>query len=119
MGIDVYLGWPGKTEDDQKAQYTGYSIVHGHVGYLREGGGRSPSAIKVMFPAAWSANGEPVVEPASGMRERLPTALAAVAQRYADEPDIIHDAQKSFIDFVDLAEHKERETGEPCTVAVR
>ena len=35
MGSDVYLHWDGKTEHEQKAQYTGYSITAGKVGYLR------------------------------------------------------------------------------------
>ena len=35
MGSDIYLNWNGKTEQEQKAQYTGYNITAGKVGYLR------------------------------------------------------------------------------------
>jgi hypothetical protein len=35
MGIDIYLRWKGITEEEKELQYTGFSIAHGHVGYLR------------------------------------------------------------------------------------
>ena len=35
MGTDVYLEWEGKTEQEQKAQCTGWAIDAGGVGYLR------------------------------------------------------------------------------------
>ena len=35
MGTDVYLEWEGKTEQEQKAQCTGWAIDAGDVGYLR------------------------------------------------------------------------------------
>lgn len=35
MGTDIYLTWDGQTETEKKAQYTGYSINAGNVGYLR------------------------------------------------------------------------------------
>jgi predicted Rossmann fold nucleotide-binding protein DprA/Smf involved in DNA uptake len=36
MGIDIYARWKGQTRQEQEAQYTGFSVVHGHLGYLRE-----------------------------------------------------------------------------------
>ena len=36
MGIDIYARWRGQTEEEQHAQITSFSVVHGHVGYLRE-----------------------------------------------------------------------------------
>lgn len=36
MGIDVYIKWDHQSEEEREAQYTGFSNVHGHVGYLRE-----------------------------------------------------------------------------------
>jgi hypothetical protein len=35
MGIDVYARWDGQTKYEEEKQYTGFSTVHGHVGYLR------------------------------------------------------------------------------------
>ena len=35
MGTDIYLSWDGQTKAEKKAQYTGYSINSGKVGYLR------------------------------------------------------------------------------------
>ena len=35
MGIDVYLKWENQTEEEERKQYTGFSLEHGHVGYLR------------------------------------------------------------------------------------
>lgn len=35
MGLDVYLRWDNISDDEKNKQYTGFSIEHGHVGYLR------------------------------------------------------------------------------------
>jgi hypothetical protein len=53
MGIDVYVRWRGQTHEEGKAQVTGFSIVSGHVGYLREAYHGEPYATKVMFPECW------------------------------------------------------------------
>jgi hypothetical protein len=53
MGIDVYAKWDGQTDDERKAQITGFSIVHGHTGYLREAYHGEPYATKVLFPECW------------------------------------------------------------------
>lgn len=50
MGIDVYLSWDGKTEEEQQAQYTGFSTVAGNAGYLREAYHGSPYATHALFP---------------------------------------------------------------------
>jgi hypothetical protein len=48
------------------------------------------------------------------------SVLEAVAyrglKRYGETAEQIKDLQQSFIDFVDLAERLEKETGEPCTL---
>lgn len=36
MGIDIYMYWDGMTKEEKEAQYTGWSVTKGHVGYLRE-----------------------------------------------------------------------------------
>jgi hypothetical protein len=115
MGVDVYLRWKGQTAEEEAAQITGFSTVSGHVGYLRESYSGPPmSGLVVLFPESWDDDG-PV--PAATLRERLPAALEAVKERYADW-DRVDEAVKSYVDFVDLAERKEAESGEPCTVHI-
>jgi hypothetical protein len=59
------------------------------------------------------------------LRARLPLVLLAAEQRQArvyqrsgdsDENRVV---LKSFVDFVELCERKERETGRPCRISVR
>lgn len=123
MGIDVYLRWNGQTVAEEQAQYTGFSIEHGHVGYLREAYHGSPYATKVLVPEGWGdtlyEDGIPIK--ASTLRERLPAVLKAAEERERNvynskkpNPNIL----KSYEDFVALAERKEAETGEPCRIIV-
>ena len=123
MGIDVYLRWDGQTKEEKKAQYTGFSIVHGHVGYLREAYHGEPYATRVLVQEAFDDNGSPaVVIPAATLRKRLPAALKAVEERhttiYHDSPEAIAEYKKSYEEFVALAERKEAETGKPVRVVV-
>lgn len=122
MGIDIYLKWKGQTEEERKAQYTGFSITSGHVGYLREAYNREPYATKVMFPETWQDHNDTddekrkgVSYPASVLRERLSRTLAAVRERYGDS-EVLPEAIQSWEAFVALAERKEAETGAPCRV---
>ena len=119
MGFDVYMRWKGQTETERARQYTGYSIVHGHVGYLREAYHGEPYATHILVPEAFDGEGETPI-PAAVLRERLPAALEACASRhrtvYQDPPEQIAKYQKSYRDFVDLAEQKEAETGEPVRI---
>lgn len=122
MGIDVYLRWDGQTEEEKEAQYTGFSIVSGHVGYLREAYHGEPYATRVLVKEACDDGQNEVVIPAKVLRERLPAALKAVEKRhttvYDDSPEDIAKYQKSYEDFVALAEQKEAETGKPISVVV-
>jgi len=146
MGIDVYLNWTGKTQEEAKAQVTGFAIDVGDVGYLRESYFASDYyATQVLFPEAWELgsvkvghtwpNGaefvmrsdgfEPtfpyvvqiggnaipansasphVAYPAAVLRDRLPRALHANAQRYTDERDAMEMAATSIQDFVEMYE---------------
>jgi len=124
MGIDIYARWPGQTEDEADAQGTGYSIAHGHIGYLREAYHGEPYATRVLVPEAFDRvahpSGAPI--PAATLRERLPETLATATRRqqlvYKEGPDddTTHIVLKSFSDFVELCERKERETGQPCSI---
>jgi len=124
MGIDIYARWPSQTAAETDAQCTGFSIEHGHVGYLREAYHGEPYATRVLVPEAFDpeANPDGVLIPAKTLRERLPDTLAAATHRqqlvYNEGPE--HEttriALQSFSDFVELCERKERETGEPCSI---
>lgn len=122
MGIDVYLHWKEQTEAERQAQYTGFSIAHGHVGYLREAYHGSPYATQVLIPEGWQDDeqrkeqrdgylGVPIK--AAVLRERLPAVLAAARKR---SKAVYHEALpndspilKSYRDFVALAEKLEAE----------
>ena len=123
MGIDIYARWPAQTEAEKEAQCTGFSIEHGHVGYLGEAYHGEPYATRVLVPEAFDhethSEGAPI--PAKTLRERLPETLAAATRQqvvYKEGPDndTTHIVLKSFSDFVELCERKERETGQPCSI---
>ncbi len=114
MGIDVYMRWHGQSDDEVSAQYPGFSIAHGHVGYLRESY-HGPSATRVLVPEAFERE-TPI--PASVLRKRLADARDACRQQYRDAPQLADLAERSLIDFVALAERKEAETGRPVTIVV-
>jgi hypothetical protein len=124
MGIDIYARWPGQTAAETDAQRTGFSIKHGHVGYLREACHGEPYATRVLVPEAFDhdayPDGAPV--PAKTLRQRLPNTLAAATRRqqlvYNEGPEhrTTRIVLESFSDFVELCERKERETGQPCSI---
>ena len=58
MGIDLYARWRDMTEDERAAQITGFSIEHGHVGYLREAYHGEPYATRVLIPEAFEAGAD-------------------------------------------------------------
>jgi hypothetical protein len=121
-GIDVYAHWKGKTLAEERAQITGHSVVHGHVGYLREAYDGEPYAVEYLVPEAFERDAE---IPAALMRSRLAQVLRIAAKRQATvyhraaDDEAAKEALKSFADFVDLCERKECETGKPCCISVR
>lgn len=120
MGIDIYVSWPGMTKEEREAQHTGFSVVHGNVGYLREAYHGGPYATKVLVPEAFDDDamyyGAEI--PASVLRERLPDALEAARTRARRvyEEDASPELLKSYEQFVALCERKEAETGKPCRI---
>jgi hypothetical protein len=121
-GIDVYAHWGGKTLAEDRAQITGHSVAHGRVGYLRESYDGEPYACKILVPEAF---GGEVEIPAALMRARLAEVLEVAMRRQAQIYDRNADEEeakatlKSFVDFVELCEQKERATGKPCLITVR
>lgn len=60
MGTDIYLNWDSITEDEQKAQYTGF-VPKGEVGYLRASIGmtKENGLLRQIFPDKyWESNTE-------------------------------------------------------------
>jgi len=71
MGIDIYLEWDTMSEEDRKAQATGFSITSGNVGYLREAYHGGPYATRILVREAFEADNCKAPIPAAVMRERL------------------------------------------------
>ncbi len=172
MGIDIYATWRGQTEGERKAQITGFSVVHGRVGYLREAYHGAPYVTKYLVSEAFASETGEAAIPAAVMRSRLPAAVLMSMYREhkvygTGDPAVVtldegsgkrlaklvenifaHDVtdeshrelaraldaksletakrlikadalapvQKSFVQFVELCERKEKLTGEPCTI---
>ena len=120
MGIDIYARWKNQTPKQVQAQFTGFSAVHGHVGYLREAYRGDPYATHYLFQEVFAKKGEAKI-PAEVLRERLARTLELVEIREKRLYKEVRKKQldrikKSFIDFVKLCEQKEKETKEPCTI---
>ena len=121
MGIDIYAHWKGQTAKEKKAQITGFSVLHGHVGYLREAYHGEPYGTAYLVKEAFDSPTREAKIPAAVLRDRLPHTLEIARERQralyeeADEREI-QQVLQSFIDFVELCERKEQETGEPVTI---
>jgi hypothetical protein len=121
MGIDIYAKWRGQTGLEEDAQLTGFSVLHGHVGYLREAYHGEPYATKHLCREAFQSDDGTARISAAVLRERLPFTLALADERARTIYRETNEAEiglvlKSFRDFVELCERKERETGEPVLI---
>ena len=120
MGIDIYLKWDGMTNEDVAAQCTGFDVTSGHVGYLREAYHGDPYATQYLVKEAFDSKDGEATIPAKTLKRRLEKTLKLVAERekklYQSKKKQITAVQKSFKDFVKLAEKKEKETKKPVTV---
>jgi hypothetical protein len=103
---------------DEGAQVTGFDVMSGHLGYLREAYHGEPYATKVLVPEAFHARSSEATIKAEILSQRLPTVLKVAAERNKklykgqDQEGVL----KSFVDFVALAERQEKETGKPVTI---
>jgi len=123
MGIDIYARWRGQSNAEVEAQMNGFSVLHGHVGYLREAYHGEPYATEYLVQEAFEHPDHAVQIPAAVLRERLPHTLTLAEERqrtiYEEtDEDAIAEVAQSFTDFVDLCERKEQETHEPITIIV-
>jgi 4-aminobutyrate aminotransferase-like enzyme len=119
MGIDIYAVWRGQTKKEKDDQLTGFSVVDGQVGYLREAYHGSPYATMHLCAEAFEHGHAEI--PAEVLRERLPEALRLAEERERTVYGVKHREEmepvlQSFRDFVALCERKEKETGSPVMI---
>ena len=125
MGIDITAHWRDQSESDRGKQAAAWlSVDDGDAGYLREAYHGAPYATRVLVPEAFDLktfpDGAPI--PAATLRKRLRKTLATARARQLlvyKEPAGSDDTKmvcKSFTDFVELCEAKERDTGAPCII---
>ncbi len=121
MGIDIYMKWEGQSSEDTRKQCTGFSLTSGDVGYLREAYHGDPYATQYLVSECFGDETNEVAIPASVLRKRLPRTLRLAKTRMIKlykETDMqeIKEVQQAFIDFVELAEKMEEQTGKPVTI---
>ena len=139
MGIDIYMHWDDMTDDEKRAQYTGFDGTAGNVGYLREAYHGEPYATDTLVPEAfeWTEKIAALMESAETAGSELPDDLidlltrgvpmqaetlrdrlgetVLVARERIDkvypemDPDTADLVVSSFISFVDLALAKQAE----------
>lgn len=115
MGIDVELWWQGMTAAERSAQIPSPSnrVGVGDLGALHEENDGEPYATHVLVPEAFFK--DTVDIPAQVLRARLPQTLLTAAERgrkvYDEEYHEGHPILRAFVEFVELAERKESETG--------
>ena len=118
MGIDIYTKWDNMTESEKKGQMTGFSIVSGNVGYLREAYHGAPYATKLLLPEAFKAQGKYISISAAKLKARLPEALDAALIRersiYKNKKATLKSKMvQTYVDFVKLIERLEKANKHP------
>ena len=122
MGIDVYMRWDEQSVVEQQAQYTGFNIATGFVGYLREAYHGEPYATHFLVKEAFDSStpDEGATIPCNVLRERLPETLKLHIQRHKNiyKEDVKEDdpSAKAFTDFVELAERLETAGKNPTII---
>lgn len=120
MGIDIYMKWPKQTKKEHEAQFTGFSVIDGDKGYLREAYHGEPYATKFLVREAFAnKSGEARIK-ASVLRARLPETLKLAIQRGKDvyNEKLVETSPEcqAFTDFVILAERMEKKLKKPVTI---
>src|SRR5258706_10149339 len=121
MGIEIYAKWDGQTALEEDDQINAFSVLHGNVGYLCEEYDGAPYAMKYLCREAFESDDRRDRISAALLRERLPFTLKLADERertvyrQSDEAEIAL-VLRSYRDFVELCERKERETGEPVLI---
>ena len=120
MGIDIYARWRGQTVAEREAQTIGFTATAGHIGYLRESYHGEPYATVQLCREAFASEAASAIIPAATLRKRLPVTLMTAEDiardLYLEDDIVVEKILRSFRDFVDLCERKERETGQPVEI---
>lgn len=140
--ISVFMTWKGQPEEARKRQMASLlDNTAGNIGYLTEQYSGAPYPTTMLCKEAFRTedpNG--VAIPAADMRARLPEVILLAKQKAAKFqgdprnnskeieisaaskevlPDDTTPSVRAFVDFVELAEKMEKETGEPVTIVAR
>ncbi len=106
---------------DQMAQFTGFDITKGGVGYLREAYHGEPYATKYLCQEAFESQDGSAKIPSETLKTRLNMTLSlhVVRQKVLYNEDVGPDSPsaKSFVDFVALYEKLEKEGKNPVIKA--
>lgn len=127
MGIDIYARWKGQTKRERDAQCTGFSVCHGHVGYLREAYHGGPYVTRFLVREAFEAPTCEAAIPASLLQSRLPQAVVLALFRHhilygdgarperledATPEDVIAKVEALFAEGGEIAQAKSGEEGD-------
>ena len=79
MGIDIYMKWEGQTEEEERAQITGFEVSGraGGVGYLREAYHGAPYATMFFVGEAFGEDPQSVLEGVEQMMQEVESGLKA------------------------------------------
>ena len=121
MGIDIYAEWEIQRENERCNQSSVWVTAKDNdAGYLREAYHGGPFATRFLFPEAFASDTAEAMIPAATLRRRLDKALELVEERqrklYNATDEEVEEEKQNFRDFVELCEHKEKETGKPVRI---
>lgn len=115
MGVDIYLNWDGKTEEEKALQITGYDVTAGEVGYLRGAynGHIGLDAIKQLFDGVnWNYDWNVDLKILDKNLEKLKKGLfITMANKFRG--GLNGAEQQSYIKFVELAKKLKGEGKNP------
>lgn len=119
MGIDIYARWRDQSETSIRDQAQAWHRFDaGAIGYLRESYHGAPYATRFLCSESF-ATGKARI-PAAQLRARLPRAIALSEERlrnlYNASEAQVAAVKRSFGEFVELCEEKERAAGEPVEI---
>ncbi len=123
MGIDIYVEWDKRTEEEHDKQMTGFSIESGDVGYLREAYHGTPYATKYFVQEAFEYDNIKddddlaVAISSDTLLQRVPLAVDIHIQRHKEiyKEDVAKEdkSARAFGEFAKLVQNLERQGKNP------